>query len=70
MGIIRQDLMQSLIPIMLMQSEYSPLLMKYWFPISRSPPCRTGSCSGRRTCQSSHSCTHKNDPGSSSPRRR
>ncbi|KAF3843560.1 hypothetical protein F7725_002409 [Dissostichus mawsoni] len=33
MGIIRQDLMFSLIPIMLMQSEYSPLLMKYWFPM-------------------------------------
>ena len=35
-----------------------------------SPPCRSGTCSGRRTCLGSRSCTHRNDPGSSSPRRR
>ena len=37
---------------------------------SLSPPCRTDTCSGRRTGRGSHCCTHRNDPGSSSPRRR
>lgn len=37
---------------------------------SRSPPCRTGTCSDERTCQHSRCWSHRSDPGSSCPRRR